>query len=96
VNNPLGNYGPIAATITCVGVVAAFVIGSLFRGALGLALEDVQNLRELALLGLGGILGTVGGVAANRQEVTAANRRLDALGAPPASALPPNGQPNGH
>jgi len=84
-SSPLGNFGPLVAAIVGIAVILAFVLATLFQGFLGLVGTDLSSLRELALLALGAIFGLSGGAAAGSQAVAAANRRLDAIGAPTAA-----------
>jgi hypothetical protein len=83
--SPLGAYGPLVAAIVGVGVVAVFLLATVFQVALGLSDADLSSLRELALLALGAIYGTTAGAASSRQDIAATNRRLDAIGAPTAA-----------
>lgn len=85
VNSPLGQYGPLVASVTALAVIGAFILAVFVRTALGMIDADINSLRELALLALGAVFGAASAVASNRSEIAAANKRLDALGAPPAT-----------
>lgn len=78
-NSTLGKYAPITAAVTGVGVVAAYLIGSLF------GLSGAADLEPMALIAIGAIFGSA--VVANGhkeplRQAAAANARLDAIGAP--------------
>ena len=83
--SPLGTFGPLVAAILAAAVVGVFLLATVFQVPLGLTAADLSSLRELALLALGAVFGLSGGAAANQQAIVAANRRLDAIGAPTAA-----------
>lgn len=82
---PLGKYGPLVATIIAVGIVGAAIaihVAAMFVP--GAAATD-PFIDSAALLVIGVVLGAsaLGGQASQAHEAAvAANRRLDALGAP--------------
>lgn len=86
-NSTLGKYAPITAALTGVGVVAAFLVGTLF------GLPGASNLEAIAYIAVGAIFGSA--VVANGhkeplRQAAVANARLDAIGAPhsPVAACP--------
>jgi hypothetical protein len=88
---PLGGWGPlVVALLSAVVVVANVTVHVL--AALGRAATDpyLDNLTVLILGGIG-VIGLVGGPAqAAHEAALAANRRLDAIAAPPSP--PVNGK----
>lgn len=96
VTSPLGQYGPLIAAVTAVGVIGAFILSVFVQGVLGMPDTSVQSLRELALLALGAVFGSAATISASHAEISTANKRLDAIGAPSASAVVNgNGSGNG-
>ncbi len=91
--SPLGRYSAIAALVVSLGVIAAAVLYRvLYR-------EGDPFLDQAAMVAVGVVLGSAGGVAVGSQagqaaaaaringlasQVQAANLRLDASGAPSA------------
>lgn len=87
VNSTLGKYAPITAAITGVGIIAAYLLGTLA------ALPAAANLEAIAYIAVGAIFGSA--VVANGhkeplRQAAVANARLDAIGAPhsPVAACP--------
>lgn len=86
-NSTLGKYAPITAAVTGVGIIGAYLIGSL------LSLAGAQSLEAIAYIAVGAIFGSA--VVANGhkeplRQAAVANARLDALGAPhsPTASCP--------
>ncbi len=84
-SSPLGSFGPLVAAVVSVGVILAYIVATLLQGVLALAPSDLSGLRELALVALGAVFVLPVGAAAGSSAVAAANRRLDAIGAPTAA-----------
>lgn len=78
-NSPLGKYGQVVAAIIAVGVVAAFVVGLMFRQLLGLGETDVGSLKELALIALGAVFGAAAAVNGVKGPIEASHRRIDKI-----------------
>lgn len=95
-SNPLGGYGPLIASITAVGIIGAFILSVFLQGVLGLSDQAVQSLREIALLAVGAVFGSAATVASSNSAINAANKRLDAIGAPPADSNAATPTTNGH
>jgi hypothetical protein len=95
VASPLGQYGPLVAAIAAVGVIGAFIAAAFLESVLSIPAANVSSLRELALLALGAVLGGAAATGVVRAEIGAANRRLDAIGAPSAPAAAANGHGSG-
>ena len=93
--SPLGQFAPLGALIGSLSVLIGYVIA--------LAVNDqtaATGLHDFALIALGVLIGVPALVAGSGAQAgaTAANARLDAIGAPPASsAATTNGtsHPNG-
>lgn len=75
--SPLGRYAPIIASAVVVAIVAAFLIALLLGPVLGITDSDKQSLRELALIALGALFGSVATVNGVKKTLDAAHRRLD-------------------
>ncbi len=82
--SPLGRYGELVASV----LSAAVVIAALAAHLVPSLVTDTAWLDSAALLVIGVVLGqrqTTNGAA---KIATAANRRLDAIGAPAADSQP--------
>jgi len=89
-NSTLGKYAPITAAITGIGVIAAYLVGTLA------GLAAASDLEPMALIAIGAIFGSA--VVANGhkeplRQAAIANARLDELGAPhgPSAGCPTPG-----
>ncbi len=87
--SPLGRYGPVVAALIAVGVVGAAVAIHV-AASLGVGSGTDPFIDSAALLVIGVVLGAtaLGGQVAQVQQAhdaaIAANKRLDAIQAPPA------------
>lgn len=84
---PLGKYGPLVATIIAVGIVGAAIAIHVASALIPGAAATDPFIDSAALLVIGVVLGAsaLGGQAQQAHDAaTAANKRLDLLGAPPA------------
>lgn len=95
-NSPLGQYAPLVATVTALGVIGAYVVALLFGGALGVTDQALNNLQDIALIAVGAVFGSAVSVNGWKAPLSAAHTRLDSLekdvaitanaaGVPPAS-----------
>ena len=78
-NSPLGQYAPLVATVTSLGVIGAYVIALLFGNALGVTNEALNNLQSVALIAVGAVFGSAVSVNGWKQPLVAAHTRLDKL-----------------
>lgn len=91
--SPLGKYSDVAATIVGVGVVVVWLAihaALILADALGHVLPitpDTSQVDLAATLVLGVVLGQRAATNGAGQIASAANVRLDAIGAPSAAAI---------
>lgn len=84
---PLGKYSQIVAAIVSIGVIAT----ALALRAFGTPDTFADNL---ALLAAGAIFGSFAAVNGIKPAVSAAHKRMDAAGIPPADEIPEGANPN--
>lgn len=94
-NSPLGKYAAAAAAIVAVLLVGTYAVGTL------LALPGAGDLKDLAIIATGAVLGSSVAVNGWKQPVAALHARLDLAGIPAAAtppapvAPPPDPEPGG-
>lgn len=81
--SPLGKYGDIVAAIASGAVIAAWLLAHLLPSLI----TDTAVLDSSATFVLGVILGQRATTNGAAKIARAANRRLDAINAPPADGL---------
>lgn len=86
--SPLGKYSDVAAALVAVLLVVAAVVAHL--GLLVVTEADHAWLDTSAGIAIGVILGQRATTNGAGKLANTANRRLDAIGAPPAHSLPPD------
>lgn len=84
-NSPLGQYAAPVAAIVSLGIIGAWVVAEFLHG-LSMLTTQPAGLKELALVAAGAIFGSAVAVNGYRAPVAAAHKRLDRIGAPPASS----------
>ncbi len=90
-NSPLGQYAPLVATLSSLGIIGAYLFVLIFGDALGVSPSNVQSLQSIALLAVGAVFGSAVSVNGWKQPLQAVHKRLDEAGIPPAAdgASPP-------
>jgi hypothetical protein len=78
-NSPLGQYAPLVATVTSLGVIGAYVFAILFQHVLVLDAASMSQLSALALIAVGAVFGSAVSVNGWKQPLQAAHTRLDTL-----------------
>lgn len=104
-NSPLGQYAPLVATVTALGVIGAYVIALLFGGRLGVTESALNNLQDIALIAIGAVFGSAVSVNGWKAPLASAHSRIDnlekdvvvtanAAGVPPSSLTNSNNVSN--
>ena len=78
-NSPLGQYAPIVASVTAVGVIAAFLISAMFGAQLGISTDVVNTLKDVSLIALGAVFGSAVATNGTKAATSALHRRVDAM-----------------
>lgn len=78
-NSPLGKYAPVAAFITTVGVIAAYLLALMLQKVLGMTDGQVGSLHDFAILAFGAIVGSAVAVNGWKQPLASAHERIDRL-----------------
>lgn len=78
-NSPLGQYAPLVATVTALGVIGAYLVALLFGGNLGIPETSLNNLQNIALIAVGAVFGSAVSVNGWKQPLAATHSRLDKL-----------------
>lgn len=79
INSPLGQYAPLVATVTALGVIGAYLVALLFGSTLGIPETSLNNLQNVALIALGAVFGSAVSVNGWKQPLAATHSRLDRL-----------------
>ena len=78
-NSPLGQYAPLAATVTAFLVIGAYVIALLFGGPLNIDGSSLDGLQAIALIAIGAVFGSAVAVNGWKQPLEAVHKRVDTL-----------------
>ena len=78
-NSPLGQYAPLVATITSLGIIGAYILSLLFGTTLHIDPSAENSLRDLAFIAVGAVFGSAVSVNGWKQPLVAAHTRLDNL-----------------
>lgn len=84
-NSPLGQYAPLVATLSSLGIIGAYLVVLVFGAALNVSPENVQSLQSVALLAVGAVFGSAVSVNGWKQPLQAVHKRLDEAGIPAAA-----------
>lgn len=79
-NSPLGKYAPLVASVTALGVVGAYILAVL----LAAPADNLNDLKDFALIAIGAVFGSAVGVNGWKRDVTALHTRLDSMAVPPS------------
>ena len=78
-NSPLGQYAPLVAAVTALGIIGAYVLGLLAGAVLNIPDTNVRDLQPLALVAVGVVFGTATSVSTWKQPVEDIHARVTKL-----------------
>ena len=77
-SSPLGKYAALVASISAIGIIAAWIIAE-FLLALGISTTSPAGLKEVALIAVGAVFGSAVAVNGWKGPVDVAHSRIDVL-----------------
>jgi uncharacterized membrane protein len=83
-NSPLGQYAPLVATLSALGIIGAYLAALVFGPAIGVTDANIQSLQGLAFVAVGAVFGSAVSVNGWKQPLAAVHKRLDEAGIPAA------------
>ena len=85
VNSPLGKYAAPVAALSALGIIGAWIAVEIAAALSGGTIAAPAGLKEVALIAIGAVFGSAVAVNGYKAPLTAAHKRLDLIGAPPAA-----------
>ncbi len=83
-NSPLGQYAPLVAATSAVGIIAAWIVAEFLAALSAGAIPQPAGLKEVALIAIGAVFGSAVAVNGYKAPLAAAHKRMDQAGLPPA------------
>lgn len=78
-NSPLGKYSAPAAAVGALMIIGGYLV------AVFIAIPNMQDLKDLAMIAVGALFGSAVAVNGYKAPLAAMHKRLDLAGVPPAA-----------